>query len=69
MVPDQLKDTPYEDIIAALRNHLAPKPLELARRYELYRHEQAPGESVAAYLAALQMTAQHCQSADLDKAL
>lgn len=48
VAPDQLKDTPYEDIIAALRNHLSPKPPELARRYEFHRREQATGESVAA---------------------
>ncbi|KAL3228441.1 hypothetical protein MRX96_048564, partial [Rhipicephalus microplus] len=41
VAPDQLKDTPYEDIIAALRNHLSPKPPELARRYEFHRREQA----------------------------
>ncbi|KAL3218078.1 hypothetical protein MRX96_006058 [Rhipicephalus microplus] len=43
VAPDQLKDTPYEDIIAALRNHLSPKPPELARRYEFHRREQATG--------------------------
>ncbi|XP_075741316.1 uncharacterized protein LOC142790221 [Rhipicephalus microplus] len=69
VAPDQLKDTPYEDIIAALRNHLSPKPPELARRYEFHRREQATGESVAAYLAALRTTAQHCNFVDLDKAL
>ncbi|KAL3184055.1 hypothetical protein MRX96_006167 [Rhipicephalus microplus] len=41
VAPDQLKDTPYEDIITALRNHLSPKPPELARRYEFHRREQA----------------------------
>ncbi|KAL3188351.1 hypothetical protein MRX96_023018, partial [Rhipicephalus microplus] len=41
VAPDQLKDTPYEDIIAALRNHLSPKPPELVRRYEFHRREQA----------------------------
>nr|XP_037290929.1 uncharacterized protein K02A2.6-like [Rhipicephalus microplus] len=69
VAPDQLKDTPYEDIIAALRNHLSPKPPELARRYEFHRREQGTGESVAAYLAALRTTAQHCNFVDLDKAL
>ncbi|KAL3176257.1 hypothetical protein MRX96_010577 [Rhipicephalus microplus] len=43
VAPDQLKDTPYEGIIAALRNHLSPKPPELARRYEFHRREQATG--------------------------
>ncbi|KAL3194431.1 hypothetical protein MRX96_016221 [Rhipicephalus microplus] len=41
VAPDQLKDTPYEDIITALRNHLSPKPPELVRRYEFHRREQA----------------------------
>ncbi|KAL3226611.1 hypothetical protein MRX96_024815 [Rhipicephalus microplus] len=41
VAPDQLKDTLYEDIIAALRNHLSPEPPELARRYEFHRREQA----------------------------
>nr|XP_037275485.1 uncharacterized protein LOC119168184 [Rhipicephalus microplus] len=47
VAPDQLKDTPYEDIIAALRNHLSPKPPELARRYEFHRREQATEVSLA----------------------
>ncbi|XP_075730838.1 uncharacterized protein LOC119181585 [Rhipicephalus microplus] len=69
VAPDQLKDTPYEDIITALRNHLSPKPPELVRRYEFHRREQATGESIAAYLAALRTTAQHCNFVDLDKTL
>ncbi|KAL3179604.1 hypothetical protein MRX96_037984 [Rhipicephalus microplus] len=47
VAPDQLKDAPYEDIIAALRNHLSPKPPELARRYEFHRREQATEVSLA----------------------
>ncbi|KAL1422140.1 hypothetical protein MTO96_022403 [Rhipicephalus appendiculatus] len=62
-------DTSLETILAALRDHLAPKPPELARRYEFHRRDQAPSESAAAYLAALRTTAQHCSFNDLDTAL
>ncbi|XP_077547987.1 uncharacterized protein LOC144160628 [Haemaphysalis longicornis] len=41
VAPDKLKDTPHEDIITALRNHISQKPPELARRYEFHRREQA----------------------------
>ncbi|XP_037558357.1 uncharacterized protein LOC119435692 [Dermacentor silvarum] len=69
VAPAQLKDTPFETIVAVLRDHLAPKPPELARRYEFHRRDQAPSESAAAYLAALRTTAQHCNFNDLDTVL
>lgn len=69
VAPSHLKDTSFETIFAALRDHLAPKPPELARRYEFHRRDQAPSESAAAYLAALRTTAQHCNFNDLDTTL
>lgn len=69
VAPAPLGDTPLETILTALREHLAPKPPELARRHEFHRRDQAQGESAAAYLAALRTTAQHCQFTALDTAL
>ncbi|KAH7935660.1 hypothetical protein HPB52_011447 [Rhipicephalus sanguineus] len=69
MAPAQLKDIPFETILASLRDHLARKPPELARRYEVHCCDQAPCESATACLAALRTTAQHCNINDLDTAL
>ncbi|KAL1419633.1 hypothetical protein MTO96_025204 [Rhipicephalus appendiculatus] len=69
VAPGHIKATSLETILAALRDHLAPKPPELAQRYEFHRRDQAPSESTAAYLAALRTTAQHCGFNDLDTAL
>ncbi|KAL1434930.1 hypothetical protein MTO96_011329 [Rhipicephalus appendiculatus] len=69
VAPGHLKDTSLETILAALWDHLAPKPPELARCYEFHRRDHAPSEPAAAYLAALQTTAQHCSFNDLDTAL
>ncbi|KAL1441833.1 hypothetical protein MTO96_008225 [Rhipicephalus appendiculatus] len=64
-----LEDMSLEMIFAALRDHLAPKPSELARHDEFHRRDQAPSESAAAYLAALRTTAQHCNFNGVDTAL
>ncbi|KAH7984676.1 hypothetical protein HPB52_023505 [Rhipicephalus sanguineus] len=44
MAPAHLKDIPFETILASLRDHLAPKLPELARRCEVHRCDQAPSE-------------------------
>ncbi|KAL1441947.1 hypothetical protein MTO96_008161 [Rhipicephalus appendiculatus] len=66
VAPGHLKNKSFETTLVAQQDHLAPKPPELAWRYELHRHNQAPSEFPAAYLAALRTTAQRCNFNDLD---
>ena len=46
VTPQKLKDQTYEQLIAALTAHLAPKPLAIAEWFCFHKREQKEGESV-----------------------
>lgn len=58
----------FSMILPALHEHLAPTPLELAQ-HELHCCNQMLGKSVTTYLAALRITAQHCNFTALNTSL
>nr|XP_056723537.1 uncharacterized protein LOC130493928 [Euleptes europaea] len=66
LAPTKLNDMPFTDIMAALGNHFATQPTQLARSLAFHLRDQEPGESVATYLAALRQTAHFCAFLDLD---
>ena len=45
---------------AALTQHFAPAPLAIAQCYRFHKRDQAPGETVATYVAELQCMARYC---------
>ena len=60
----------YDEIVAAMKDHLNPKPLVIAERYKFHQRVQKEGESVAQYLASLQKLAEKCEFGEfLDQAL
>ena len=70
MAPDNPKDKSFETITGVLKAHFEPKPLIIAQRFHFHRRDQAPGESVAEYLAELRCLASKCNfGAYLDEAL
>lgn len=50
-----------EYLWATLRNHYEPKKVVMAERFHFHRRQQAVGENVADYVAALWKLAMHCQ--------
>nr|XP_056721435.1 polyamine-transporting ATPase 13A2 [Euleptes europaea] len=66
LAPAKLSDTPFDDIMAALGNHFATQPTQLARRLAFLLRDQEPGESVTSYLC---QTSRFCTFPDLDGTL
>ena len=52
-------------------NHYAPKRVVIAERFHFYRRNQAPGESIAEFVAELRKLSTHCSFKDsqLEEAL
>jgi len=51
----------YADLKAVLRQHLKPKPLVIAERFEFHRRVQKENETVAGYMAELRTLADKCE--------
>ncbi|XP_048854231.1 uncharacterized protein K02A2.6-like [Brienomyrus brachyistius] len=51
----------YEDIVAVLQAHFAPKPLVIAERFRFHKRNQGEGETVAQYVAVLKRLSEHCE--------
>ena len=57
-------------LTALFKAHFEPTPLVIAERFHFHRRNQAPGESIAAYVAELRRFSTHCAfDATLDDAL
>ena len=70
LAPARPQDKTYDELVAALRAHYAPKPMVIAERFHFHRRNQHSGESIAEYVAELRKLALHCEFKDyLDQAL
>ena len=70
LAPNAPTDKTFAELCAALKGHLAPKPLVIGERYRFYQRDQRPGESIAAYVAELRRLARTCEfNAHLAEAL
>lgn len=58
--PNKPAEVSFEDIMSLLRQHYDPRPSELFSRSKFQRRDQQPGESIAAYVAALKKLAANC---------
>ena len=47
-----------------MKNHYDPKPSSIVQRHKFNTRNRAPGESIAAYVAALRALAEHCDYKD-----
>lgn len=66
MAPLSVHAGTWEDFMAKLKKHYAPAPSRIARRQHFYHRDQAEGESISQYVAALRKAARHCQFDKLD---
>ena len=70
LAPDKATDKKYEDLCKLVEDHVAPKPIVIAERYNFYTRKQKEGESVSQYLTELHKLAETCEfGAFLDQAL
>ena len=56
--------TSYERLVELLKQHFNPKPSVIVQRWHFNTRVQAPGESIANYIAALRALALHCDYGD-----
>ena len=71
LAPAKLSTKTLEELSTALKNHFAPKRVVIAERFHFYRRNQAPGESIAEFVAELRKLSTHCNFKDnqLEEAL
>lgn len=70
MAPGLPREKTYEEIVAALKKHYEPAPLQIAERFHFYKRSQGLTESIADFAAALRKLAIKCDFGDfLDDAL
>ena len=50
-----------EDLVKAMKDHLQPKPIVIARRFKFHRRNQNDAETVTQYLAELRRLTKHCK--------
>ena len=64
VAPDSPGEKSFAEISEALRRHFEPKRTTIAERFHFHKRDQAAGESVADFDAALRKLAIHCNFAD-----
>ncbi|XP_069114491.1 uncharacterized protein [Argopecten irradians] len=62
--PDKPADKTFDDIIVILKNHLCPKPSEIAERFRFHKRDQRSDESAMSYIAELRKLSIHCNFGD-----
>ena len=62
--PTPPKDKSLADIFTRLKKHYEPKRTTIVERYHFHKRDQAPGENITDYDAALRNLATHCEFAD-----
>ncbi len=60
LAPAKLSEVPLDSLKAALKSHYEPKKVVVAERFHFHRRSQAPGESIADYVAELRRLTTHC---------
>ena len=61
VAPDDPKGKSFDALTKALKTHFSPAPLAIAERYRFHKRDQAPGETVIAYVAELRRMARFCE--------
>ena len=70
LAPAKLKDQTFQTLADTLKDHFEPKKVVIAERFRFHRRNQAPGETVAQFVAELRRLATHCNFGGyLDEAL
>lgn len=58
--PKKPVDKPYSELVVLMKNHLQPRPSELAERFKFRQRIQASGEKVSDYMAGLKKMSRDC---------
>ena len=70
LAPEKPATKSFQQIVTTLKEHLSPKPLEIAERFRFYKRNQHEGESILSYVDELRKLATHCKfGRNLNKAL
>ena len=64
LAPEKPSSKSVEQLTQVLVKHYNPKPVVIAERFQFYRRNQAPTETVAEYEAELRRLATHCAFGD-----
>ena len=68
--PDMPGDKTYDELVAVMKTHYNPTPLEIVERFKFHTHSRLKDESVADYVAALRTITVYCNfGATLDTML
>ena len=62
--PDKPQDKTLADVYKKLTEHYEPTPIVIAERFRFHQRNQAPQESITAFLAELRRLAIHCDFGD-----
>ena len=60
LAPEAPKSKSFGEISKVLKDHFNPTRAVIAERFHFHRRQQAPGESIADYNAALRTLATRC---------
>lgn len=69
VLPKELKDVPFEDIVSRLDSHFTPKRCGFGERYFFYAASQTSGETYAQWAARLRGLTAHCGFLNVEEAL
>uniref|UniRef100_A0A8C5P7E5 CCHC-type domain-containing protein n=1 Tax=Leptobrachium leishanense TaxID=445787 RepID=A0A8C5P7E5_9ANUR len=61
LYPEKPASKPFAVLVALLRAHYQPQPIEIAERWKFYKRHQEPGESVSSFVSALRKLSSTCQ--------
>ena len=68
--PVKPQEKTFDELKAELKKHFEPKKVVIAERFNFHRRNQAPGESIAEYVAELRKLTTNCDFGDyLEEAL
>ena len=65
LAPAKLAAKTFDEISIALSNHFEPKRSVITERFHFHKRDQAAGETISDFDAALQKLAIHCQFGDV----
>ena len=60
LAPEKPVSKTYQELMELVRQHVSPKPIVIAERYNFYNRKQREGESVAQYIAELRKLSERC---------
>lgn len=69
VAPQPVASGPWDVLLSKLRDHYATAPSCIARRHAFHHRNQAEGESISQFVAALRSVALYFQFRDLDNVL